>query len=89
MDTIQLNAQTIDAYKKILDEPETYKVPTKKWCDVIQESDICTAKHILYNQVQQYWPNLPKIIFYIISDERFRIGKANDGNLGYFASIIP
>jgi hypothetical protein len=75
-------------YKKILDNPDQYNMTTPKWEDIVKKDEICTPKHLLFEQIRLIYPALPKIIFYIIADERLTIGKADSGELGYYATII-
>lgn len=48
-------------------------------------SETAIAKHIVFKEFTEItkWKSLPKIIFYILMDELYTVGKAPDGNLGY------
>lgn len=56
--------------------------------DCVVKSDKATPKHILFKQMQADFPNLPKLIFYIIMDEMYPQAKAESGELGYLVTYI-
>lgn len=67
----------------------------KKEVDITQyflQSETCIPKHLLFKEFTEgtKWKQLPKIIFYILMDELFAssIGKADNGDLGYFLKLI-
>lgn len=83
-----LDEQTVNAYKNMLSNPKEYNLPFKSLGELLIPSDKVIAKHILYNDYKKAIDrNVPKVVFYIIMDEIFPIGKAEDGNLGYFAEL--
>lgn len=83
-----ITPETISAYKMILDFPKAYKFNTPSWSEMVVNSEVCIPKHILYNDINKIYPNLPKFIFYLIADERLRIGKSESGEAGYYAKIV-
>jgi hypothetical protein len=82
---MELNKQTIDAYRELLTNPEKHGLPFKALAECFKASDKITAKHIIYGQFINYLKKpLPKVIFYIIMDELFGCdGKDEKGDLGY------
>ena len=82
---MELNKETIDAYKELLTNPKTHNLPFKALNECFIKADKVTAKHELYDQFIKYLKKpLPKVIFYIVMDEVFGCGGKDDkGNLGY------
>ena len=84
-----LNEQTVNVYKEILENPAKFGTPhIRPLAQCFKEADKPTPKHILYKQLAVEMPNLPKVIFYIIADEKFKIGKAENGDLGYYVTYV-
>ena len=90
--TIELNSQSVAAYKEALLNPAAHGLPIRPIKDCFEKSETVTAKHIL---AQQYMDecngNLPKIFCYIVMDDVFGLcdGKDADGLLGYHLKFIP
>ncbi len=64
----------------------------KKEVDITQyfiSAETATPKHLLFKEFTEKtkWKGLPKIIFYILMDQLYQIGKADNGDLGYMASL--
>lgn len=85
-----LNEQTVETFKSLLMTPEKHGLDIPKLEDCFLVSEKPTAKHLLYEQyIEKVQKNVPKVIFYIIMDEKYSVGKSEDGNLGYFLIIKP
>lgn len=81
---MEINEQTISAYKKMLSKPKEYNLPFKSLREIFNPSDEAIAKHIVFEEYQKIIDrNIPKLIFYIIMDDIFPQNVASDGNLGY------
>ncbi len=84
---MQLNEQTIAAYKTLITEPAKHGLTITPLEEFFVKSDVVTAKHILAkNYMDHVAPrDLPKVILYIIMDQVFGIcdGKDAEGLLGY------
>lgn len=81
---MQINEQTIFAYKEMLADPEKHNLPFQSLREIFLPSDIAIAKHIVYNEYQKVIDrNIPKLIFYIIMDEIYPQKIAENGDLGY------
>lgn len=86
---MNLDPQSIEAFKLILNNPAKYNLNFRPMNECIQKSYIVTPKHVLFNQFNEEVPQCPKLVFYIIMDELYKQGKATTGELGYFAEFIP
>lgn len=55
---------------------------------IFVESETITAKHELFKSFQKDYPNIPKIIFYILMQNKFGFGDGKDINndIGYYLS---
>lgn len=80
---MEINEQSVNAYKTILSNPSKYGLSSRPIEEIFKTCDKVTPKHIAYNQILQDYPNLPKIFFYILADEIYEQGKAESGELGY------
>lgn len=88
MDTIPLNAETVALYKQMLTQPEKFQQTYKPLKDCFAASETATAKHELFAQYSDYIKKpLPKVMFYIIMDELYPVGKASNGCSGYFLKL--
>ena len=87
---MEINEQSIAAFETILNNPKDHGFSFMPLSEIFIEAEKPTAKHILFNQLIDYIQKpLPKIFFYIIMDKMHRVGKADDGNLGYFLKLNP
>lgn len=91
MENIVLCPESVAAYKELMLTPEKHgiTIPPLKECFI--DSNEGTPKHILFNEYLTKIDNrpLPKIFFYIVMDDLYRIVKCSDGNLGYAVKIKP
>ena len=71
MDSIPLNEQTVALFRKFVEHPEECDgCDYKPIRECFEKSDVCTPKHILFNQYIAYLRRpLPKVFFYIIMDQ--------------------
>lgn len=84
---MELNPQTVDAYKTLITNPKENNLPFDSITDCFDKSKDVTAKHILAKQYIDYIDKpLPKVILYIIMDQIFGQcnGKDANGDLGYY-----
>ena len=86
---MNLNPETVNAYKTIMLDPGKYGFKFKGIKEVFIKSKKCTANHILFKQYIEYINKpLPKVLFYIIMMEVF--GQCNgkdNSDLGYFLEL--
>ncbi|KKN15085.1 hypothetical protein LCGC14_0989600 [marine sediment metagenome] len=83
---MNLNPETIGAYKELLLNPSKHKLDFKPITECFEKSDDVTAKHILAKEFIDYLNKpLPKVILYIVMNQVFGQcdGKDSSGNLGY------
>lgn len=59
----------------------------KEFIDHFEESEVVIPKHILHQEYERKITKVSKLLFYILMDKGFRQGKANDGNMGYYAKL--
>jgi hypothetical protein len=57
--------------------------------EAFQKCEKATAKHKLFQQFADLYPNWPKLIFYILMDELFPQHGMDGSDLGYMASFDP
>lgn len=84
---MELNAASVDAFTKLISNPKEYGFDFKPFKECFEESNTCTALHILYqNYIDYIQKPLPKVFFYIIMENTFGHPNGNDknGNAGYF-----
>ena len=87
---MELNPQTIDAYKELLLNPSKHKLDFKPINECFEKTDRVTAKHILAKEFITYLKKpLPKVILYIVMDQVFGQcnGKDSNGDLGYYLKL--
>lgn len=85
MSTIQLNKESVAAYKTLLTQPKEHGMDFKPLTEYFVKSETATAQHILFKQfVDEIKKPLPKIFFYIIMQEiyGFPNGYDNDNKFG-------
>lgn len=83
---MDLNSESVNAYKTILSDPAKYEFDFKPIHECFEKSDRVTAKHILAKEYMDYIQKpIAKVFVYIIMDEIFGLcdGKDDHGNLGY------
>ena len=80
---MELNEASINAYRTILNNPGQYNLLGRPIGECFEPSDKVIAKHLLFEQFQSEFPHCPKVIFYILMDEKCPVIKADDGCLGY------
>jgi hypothetical protein len=88
---MELNPESIDAYTKIISDPQEYSFTFTKLQDFFVQCDTVTAKHILAKQyLDHIGVPLPKVVLYIIMDNVFGQcnGKDENGNFGYYLKSI-
>ena len=92
MDSIPLNEQTVALFRKFVEHPEECEgCDYKPIRECFEKSDVCTPKHILFNQYIAYLRRpLPKVFFYIIMDEIYSdlAGKAASGEFGFYLKCV-
>jgi hypothetical protein len=67
---MQLNEQSVNAYKTILSNPSEHGMDFRPITECFEKSETATAQHILFKQYLEYLQKpLPKIIFYIVMAE--------------------
>lgn len=73
MQSIPLTPETVALFRKFVEHPEECEgCDYKPIRECFEKSDVCTPKHILFNQYIAYLRRpLPKVFFYIIMDEIF------------------
>lgn len=71
MESIPLTPKTVAMFRKFVEHPEEFKgCNYKPIQECFEKSDLCTPKHILFNQYIAYLRRpLPKVFFYIIMDD--------------------
>lgn len=82
--------ETIDAFKACMEDPSSFGLDFPPLGEIVEASDDITPKHVLYDEYMKAIGgarNIPKMVFYVIMDDKYPIGKAGDGNLGYKAGI--
>ena len=85
---MELNENSIAAFKTILTNPLKYGFSFKSIIDCFDKTEEATPKHILYNQYVEYIQKpLPKIFFYIIMDEMYEQKKAANNDMGYMVKL--
>lgn len=85
---MELNPESIAAYKKALTQPKENGLDIPPLDECFEAFEEGTAKHILYEQyIAKVNKPIPKIFFYIVMDELYPITKCPDGNLGYKLKI--
>lgn len=91
MASIELNTESVAAYKEALTNPSKHGLPIRATQDCFIKSETVTAKHILAKQyMDECNGNLPKIFCYIVMDQVFGQcnGKDKDGLLGYHLKFV-
>ena len=88
---LTLSPEVIAAYKIIIEEPGKHGFTFRPLKECFEESEIGTAKHILFKEYVDYIEMpLPKVIFYIIMDALFPVIKTPPiGDYGYPLKFKP
>ena len=91
---MELNEQSVNAYKTLLTDPAKHGLPFRKITDCFKQSTKARANHLLYEDFKLVVPKgaLPKVIFYIIMEELYadKIGKDKENDCkGFYLEFIP
>lgn len=90
MEVIELNPESVNAYKTIIENPSAHGFNFRPLKDCFEVSEVATPKHILFNEYVAYIGKpLPKVMFYIIMDGLHKTFKAPDGLFGYNLKFKP
>lgn len=83
-----LTPELIETVKSKVNDPEA-RGENRLLRDCVMESPVATPKHELFSQIQQDFPSLPKLVFYIIMDSMYVEAKAPSGHLGWLVKYVP
>jgi hypothetical protein len=75
---MNITPELIEASRTKINMPQYY-----------EPAEVATPKHILFAEFieKTEWKGLPKLMYYIIMDKEFSVGKAPNGDLGYKVTL--
>lgn len=85
---MELTPQLIEAFKVKMNDPAA-RGDHRLMKDCIVAADEPTDNSEMFDLIQTDFPNLPKLVFYIIMDETYPMAKTAQGTIGHMAKYIP
>jgi hypothetical protein len=85
---MDLNEESINAYKTILEDPAKHGFDFRPLSECFEKAEQATPAHLLFKEFLDYIQKpLPKVFFYIIMDRLYPKAKAPNGDMGYLVTF--